>query len=551
MYKFNHTIPLWMVFVSLLFSGCSHKGDHVDMVVHNAKIYTIDTMGQKFDAMAIKDGRIVELGAERQILNRYTADTVIDARTMPVYPGFIDAHCHFKGYGESLQNVNLVGTESFDEVLERTAAFAESYSGAWIEGRGWDQNDWEVQEYPTNEELNAMFPDRPVLIRRVDGHAALANAKALELAGITGSSAVDGGEIIVKDGGPTGILIDNAVDLVRDVIPPKSPELLTQALLAAQADCFAVGLTTCDDAGLDKSDVELIQQLQKDSLLKMRLYIMLSDDSANFDHYLAQGKIKTGRLNVSSFKFYADGALGSRGACLLSPYADIVHPQQSGFLLSSEQHFRDRAYEIFDAGFQMNTHCIGDSANRLMLDIYASVLGGTNDRRWRIEHAQVVHRADISKFGEYSIIPSIQPTHATSDMYWAEQRLGRNRVRRAYAYKELKEQLGMVALGTDFPVEGISPINTFYAATVRKDHENYPEGGYQMENALSRDEALKGMTIWAALANFEESEKGSLEPGKFADFVMLDRDILKVSDDEILTTQVLMTVVNGEVVFEK
>jgi hypothetical protein len=359
---------------------------------------------------------------------------------------------------------------------------------------------------------------------------------------------VEGGEVLLVDGKPSGVLIDNAVGLVTDVIPSMNADMRTLALMEAQENCFAVGLTTCDDAGLDVEDVVLIRALQDSGDLKMRLYVMLSDDSANFNHFLSSGPIKTERLNVCSFKFYADGSLGSRGACLLSPYADMIHPLQTGFLLSDEEHFRQKAREIYDAGFQMNTHCIGDSANRLMLNIYGEVLGGTNDRRWRIEHAQVVHKADISRFSEYSIIPSIQPTHATSDMYWAEQRLGRNRVRRAYAYQELKNQLGMVALGTDFPVEAISPINTFYAAVVRKDHTGYPEGGYQVENALSREEALKGMTIWAALSNFEENEKGSLEEGKMADFVILDRDLFKVSDDQILETRVLVTTVAGEVV---
>ena len=547
-YKFITHFPLFFLISSLAICGCEHKGDYADMVVHNAKIYTMDPIGNIYEAIAIKDGKILELGAERQILNRYKADTIIDAGTMPVYPGFIDAHCHFYGYGKSLQHVNLVGTESFEEVLQRTQIHAEDYGGDWVQGRGWDQNDWEIQDYPTNQELDSLFPDRPVLLRRVDGHAAIANSLALSLSSITATTLVEGGEVLLIDGQPSGVLIDNAVDLVTDVIPGINTDMRTLALMEAQENCFAVGLTTCDDAGLDVEDVDLIRALQESGDLKMRLYVMLSDDSVNFNHFLSSGPIKTERLNVCSFKFYADGSLGSRGACLLSPYADMIYPLQTGFLLSDEDHFRQKAQEIYDAGFQMNTHCIGDSANRLMLNIYGEVLGGTNDRRWRIEHAQVVHKADISRFSEYSIIPSIQPTHATSDMYWAEQRLGRNRVRRAYAYQELKNQLGMVALGTDFPVEGISPINTFYAAVVRKDHADYPEGGYQVENALSREDALKGMTIWAALSNFEENEKGSLEEGKMADFVILDRDILKVSDDQILETRVLVTALAGEVV---
>ena len=538
-----------ILFSALVLTGCI-KTEKVDLVIHNAKIYAVDGTSSTFEAMAIKDGRIVELGAERQIMNKYGADEFMDAAKKPIYPGFIDAHCHFWGYSRSLNQVNLVGTKSFDAVLEKVEEHAKKVKTKWITGRGWDQNDWEVQEFPDREKLDALFPERPVLIRRVDGHGALANLAALNAAGLTVDSQIEGGIVEVKNGRLTGILIDNAVDLVLDVIPSESKEEMTQSLLQAQANCFEVGLTTLDDAGLNVSDISLLQELQESGDLKMRLYVMVSDKPENLEHYLTAGPIKTERLSVRSFKFYVDGALGSRGACMLEPYSDL-DSSHHGLILTPEQHFRDAFGKLKAKGFQINSHCIGDSANRLMLNLYGEFLGGSNDLRWRIEHSQVISEEDFAKFAEFNIIPSVQPTHATSDMYWAAERVGAERIKGAYAYKRLMEQNGLLPLGTDFPVEGISPIHTFYAAVVRKDHKGFPEEGYQMENALSRKEALMGITIWGAISNFEEMNKGTLEPGKFADFVVLDRDILKVPEDKILGTETVATFVNGELVYGK
>jgi len=299
-----------------------------------------------------------------------------------------------------------------------------------------------------------------------------------------------------------------------------------------------------------KTDVELIKDLQAQGKLKMRIYAMLADDSLNLAHYLKAGIDTTDRLTVRAFKFYADGALGSRGACLLAPYDDVL-PYNYGLMLNTPLHFRSKAYDLRKAGFQMCTHAIGDSANRVVLDIYGEVVGDLADHRWRVEHAQVVHQDDVKKFAQYHVIPSVQPTHATSDMPWAPMRLGRNRMMRAYTYRELKEQNGMLALGTDFPVEGISPIATFYAAVVRKDLKGQPSEGFQQENALTRQDALRGMTIWPAIANFEEQKKGSLEIGKWADLVILDRDLMKCEESLIPLTSVVMTMLQGEEVFRK
>jgi len=432
--------------------------------------------------------------------------------------------------------------------LDVLKKFASTHPDGWLLGRGWDQNDWAAKDFPTNDKLNELFPGRPVLLTRVDGHAAIANKKALEIANVKAGDKLIGGDIEVKNGMLTGILIDNAVGLVRRFVPPSTEAQTKKSLVEAQANCFAMGLTTIDDCGSGFGSVELVKKMQEAGELKMRMYIMLSDGTANYNWAKKNGKLKTDRLNVRSFKVYADGALGSKGACLLEPYAD--KPGHYGFLLSSQQHFDSVAKVIYDLGFQMCTHAIGDSGNRTMLKIYAKYLKGKNDRRWRIEHAQVINKNDFNLFGDYNIVPSVQPTHGTSDMYWAGDRLGAERVKGAYAFKQLLQQNNWIPLGTDFPVEDISPFKTFYAGVVRKDAKGWPTNGYQMENAMSREETLRGMTIWAAKSNFEENEKGSLEKGKFADFIILDTDLMKQASEKLLQVKVLKTFVGGEKVYE-
>ena len=536
-----------ILIISLMMYSCSYQQVPADLIVHNAKIYTVDNNFSIVEAMAIKDGLIIETGPERQIMNKYHADQIIDAGKKPVYPGLIDAHCHFLGYGFSLQRVNLVGTNSWNEVVERVDQFVKQYNPIIIEGRGWDQNDWDIKSFPDNSMLNEHYPNTPVFLKRIDGHAAIANRPALDLAGILPGQNIDGGVIETKGNFLTGLLIDNAVDLVKNALPAPSEQEITRALLAAQKKCFEVGLTTVDDAGLDKSSILLIDKLQQAGDLKMRVYAMISDKPENLDYFFETGKIKTERLNVRSVKLYADGALGSRGACMLHPYSD--EPENRGFLLASKAHFDEVASQCFEFGFQLNTHCIGDSANRLLTDVYIKYLKGTNDLRWRIEHAQVVNKNDVDKFNRFNIIPSVQPTHATSDMYWAEDRLGPDRITDAYAYQTLLKTNGLLALGTDFPVEKISPLLTFYAAVSRKDVKGYPDGGFNMNDALTREQALKGMTIWAAISNFEEDEKGSLEVGKLADFIILEKDLMKIPIEEVPEVKVLQTFINGEKAF--
>jgi len=532
-----------------LFATACGGPEESDLIIYNAKIYTVDSAFSVKEAMVIKGGRIESVNTTKEILEKYTSKNKIDAQGKAIYPGFVDAHAHFYSYGLSLKRADLNGTVSWDDILSKLQAFASENKEGWLVGRGWDQNDWTVKEFPSKEKLDSLFADRPVLLTRVDGHAAIANQNALDLAGIKPGQTLTGGTVEVKGGKLTGLLIDNAVDLVSSKIPPVGSTQIKEALVAAQEKCFAVGLTTIDDCGLDAKDVLLIDSLQKSGILKMRIYAMLSDAKSNYDFLFEKGKIKTDHLNVRSFKVYADGALGSRGACLLAPYSD--RPEWTGFLLSTQQHFDSVANILSTKGFQMCTHAIGDSANRTILNIYAKYLKRKNDLRWRIEHAQVVNEIDFTTFNLYNIIPSVQPTHATSDMYWAGDRLGTARVKGAYAYKQLLQQNGWIPLGTDFPVEDISPFKTFYASVFRKDAKNFPENGYQMENALTREEAVRGMTIWAAKSNFEEGEKGSIEKGKFADFIILDRDLMRADQKDILRTSVVATYIGGQKVYER
>ena len=528
----------------LLLSSCG-SSNQADLIIHHAVIYTVDSSFSVAEAMAVKDGKILATGTNDEILKKYTSANSVDAGGKTIYPGFTDAHAHFVGYGRSLFQVDLFGTASWQEAVERVKTFAAAHPDLdWIQGRGWDQNKWPGKSYPLNDLLNSAFPDKPVVLTRVDGHAAIANQKALDLAGIKAGQTITGGSIETINGKLTGVLIDNACGQVYAKVPAPSKETYAQWLEAAQKNCFAQGLTTITDCGLSYRDVDYIDALQQEGKLDMRLYVMLSDDQENYDKYLKKGPYKTEKLFVKGIKVYADGALGSRGACLLQPYSD--KPGWQGFLLRNKEHYDSLAQVLAGTDFQMCTHAIGDSANRAILNIYNKYLKGKNDKRWRIEHAQVISQQDFPLFGSASVIPSVQPTHGTSDMYWAGERLGAERLKGAYAYKQLLQQNGWLPLGTDFPVEDISPFKTFLAAVVRKDASGYPAAGFQMENALTREEAIRGMTIWAAKANFMEKETGSLEAGKKADFILLDQDLMKVADTSILKVKVTATYLGGK-----
>ncbi|MBT6568463.1 MAG: amidohydrolase family protein [Flavobacteriaceae bacterium] len=518
---------------------------NADLVVHNALVYTVNKDLDKVQAFAVKDGKFIDVG-NNDILDKYKAKNVVDAQGLPIFPGLIDAHSHFLQLGLSLQQAQLEGTESFEAVLERVKDYATGKDLAVIYGRGWDQNDWKVKEFPTKEELDALFPETPVVLERIDGHAMLVNQKALDLAGIDGSTAVEGGTVVLKKGKPTGVLIDRPMDLVTQALPPFTKQQKAEALIAAQELCFKHGLTTVTDAGIDRSDIELIDSLQKTNALQMRVYAMIKNTKENLEYYLSNGIYTNDFLNVRSVKVYADGALGSRGAALLKPYADA--PRHRGKMITDLDSLKRLAARIAKTKFQMNTHAIGDAANEAVLNAYTNEVRFLRDPRWRIEHAQVVAPKDFENFSK-KIIPSVQPLHATSDMYWAKDRLGSKRESSAYAFAELLDNAGILTLGTDFPVEAVNPFHTFYAAVARKDLEGSPEDGYQAENKISRYNTLMGMTRWAAFANFEEDIKGTIEVGKFADFVILDRDIMEVAERRIPKTRVIATLINGKIVY--
>jgi len=533
---------LTILLILIISFSCSEEKQTVDSILINANVYTVNTNFDKAEAFAIKDGKFVAVGTSSEIQSKYTSDNVIDLNGRTIVPGFIDAHCHFLGLGLDQLAVDLVGTKSFEDVVKRVIDFQNEKHQDYIFGRGWDQNDWEDQFFPNKKLLDRLFPKTPVALSRIDGHALLCNQAALDLGNVTVHSKIEGGEVVIKDGELTGVLVDNAETLVMDYWPKPNRKDKVNALLTAQKMCFDLGLTTVDDAGLSQEAIEIIDSLHQSGDLKMRVYAMVSYNEKNVDYYLNKGLIKTERLNVRSFKFYADGALGSRGAMLREPYSD--KPNHFGLLVTDLETFSKNAERIANSDYQMNTHAIGDSANRAVLQTYNKVLAGKPDRRWRVEHAQVVSQEDFDLYK--NVMPSIQPTHATSDMYWAEDRLGNERIKGAYAYKQLLNAYGKVALGTDFPVERVSPFLTFYAAVARQDLEQYPKDGFQKENGLTREETLKGMTIWAAYSNFEEDEKGSIEVGKFADFIVLDKDIMTINQYEIPNIKVEQTFVNGE-----
>jgi len=537
--KLNKQILILIVlFISL--QSCKKS---VDFIAFNGNIYTVNSDFNTASAFAVNDGKFVDIGNE-EILSKYNTNQKIDLDGSTVLPGLIDAHCHFYGLGLNQSVIDLTGTISFDEIMDKIS----NKDNNIIRGRGWDQNDWKIKEFPNKEKLDLIYPNTPVILERIDGHAYLVNQKALDIAGIDIKTKSTNGTLLSKNGKLTGVLIDGPMSLIDNSFGEISLDDKIKALVSAQEICFKNGLTTVDDAGLSKDIIMLIDSLQKKELLKMRVYAMISNSENDVNYFIENGPIKTNSLNVRSVKVYGDGALGSRGATLKKPYSDDKH--NYGKLVTSYKDIKDLANKLAEANFQMNTHAIGDSTINLLIDTYSKVLETKTDPRWRIEHSQIIDVNDIKGYNN-KILPSVQPTHATSDMYWAEERVGSKRIKGAYAYKALLEKSKVIGLGTDFPVEKVNPFHTFYASVSRKDLNDYPEKGFEFENALSREETLKGMTIWAAYLNFEEKEKGSIEKGKFADFIIIDRDIMKVEINKTPETKVLKTYLSGELVYSK
>lgn len=532
-----------------------------DLVLVNGKIYTVDTTRPTASALAVRGGRILFVGSDGEARSRANASTtVIDLGGKTVVPGIIDAHAHLLGLGDMLRRVNLAGSTSYDEVIARVKAFSKDVKpGEWILGRGWDQNRWPSREFPTHDALSRAFPNNPVVLERVDGHAVLANAKAMELARVSAATVdPEGGRLIRLSGGaPSGVFVDNASALIEKAIPASTKDQTRKAILAAIAEANRWGLTGVHDAGASAETIGIYEELAKAGNYNLRNYVMLSDPGAaalsgRGNPYLRRGPqsaLYDGHLWIRAIKLYADGALGSRGAALLAPYAD--EPANSGLLVSTADHIRATAVSALRSGFQVNIHAIGDRGNRIALDAIEWALGlvPRANHRFRIEHAQVVSPEDIPRFAKLGVIPSMQPTHQTSDMGWAETRVGPERIRGAYAWRSLLSTGVIIPSGTDFPVEEVNPLLTFHAAVTRQGQDNLPPGGWYPEQKMTREEALQSMTIWAAYSGFQESVMGSLTPGKYADFVVLDRDIMRIPDTEILGTRVVSTWIGGKRVY--
>ena len=529
---------------SLILCSCSQN---VDLIVHNATIYTADKNFSVVSSLIVDEGVFIDVGGD-DLMRKYKSRNIINAQGLSIYPGFIDSHSHFYNLGFLKNQLDLTSTKSFDDVINAVKKYDSEKNPDFIIGRGWDQNDWLDKSFPTNIELNKNFPDKPVILRRIDGHAYLVNNAALELANISTSSKVEGGEFLKSRGRLTGVLIDNAMRLIDNIIPEPTTKESISALLAAQDACFENGLTTVSDAGISKKQIMLIDSLQKQGVLDIRIYAMIHNNQEDVDYFIENGPIKTPKLNVRSVKVYADGALGSRGASLINSYSD--RRNHLGLMRTSPDSIRNLAFKLAGTRFQMNTHAIGDNANRIVLNAYKDALYNYRDPRWRIEHAQVIHPDDYELFNP-KIIPSVQPTHATSDMYWLYDRVGKKRGKHSYAWADLLKKSQTIAFGTDFPVEEINPIMTFYSAVFRKDLEGFPEEGFQTENSIGRADALLGMTYFGAHANFEENEKGSIEIGKLADFVILDTDLITDIESRVKIAKPVATFLEGKLVFSR
>lgn len=513
---------LYFLFITILLSSC-FKGKNADMIIFNAKIHTMDAGDKVVQAMAIKDGKILEVGPDRQIMNKYAAAEMVDGEGKDLYPGFTDAHGHILSLVKQRLHANLVGSSSFNEVLVRMEKYAAKNNSEFVVGKGWDQSLWGEKDLPSNEKLTKLFPNKAVAMYRIDGHAMLVNDFFLKKAGITPETSVEGGMIVVKDGKCTGLLVDNAMDKISEMIPDFSDKQKMEAITEIQEELFQYGITAVHEAGIGFSDIALFKKMIDDGSLHLEIYAMLMPSAENFQFVEKNGVYKHKNLSIRSFKVFADGALGSRGACLKHEYADM--PNHFGMLTTTSEEINRIADFCQKHNYQMNTHAIGDSTNRILIDVIEKVAKVNPGHRWRIEHAQILDLKDIERMKGSGVIPSVQPTHAVSDMRWVEDRLGKERMKGAYAYQSLITQCGMIAIGTDFPIEHFNPFLTIHAAVQRKNNEDIPGGGFEFAEAISFNDCIKGMTVWASVAAFEENRLGSLEAGKDATFAIFELPI--------------------------
>lgn len=553
--KSLHGAAILIVLLTLI--GCRHPMSQQAMTEQrtaftNATILTSSSAEPLREATVIMEGDVIAW-----VGPTFEADLdgarSIDVAGAMIIPGLVDAHAHLSGLGQALENVDLVGTTSYEEVIRRLQAMAATLpAGEWVKGRGWDQNDWEEQGFPTREDLDRAIPDHPVAATRIDGHALLANSRALELAGIDDSTSDPEGGSIIRDGDgrATGVFIDNAMDLIGEVIPQGTREDHKRQLERAVQTAAAAGLTGVHDAGVSQETIDILLELAEEGRLPIRVYGMLSDNNALLSSWYERGPLLGAggdRVTVRSIKLYADGALGSRGAALHEPYSDAS--DQTGLLVSSPDHIASIARAARQHGFQVGAHAIGDRGSTIVIDAYEQA-GAVPDDRFRIEHLQVVRLEDLDRVRAMGVIASMQPTHATSDMPWAEQRLGPERIKGGYAWRSVLDTGIPLAFGSDFPVEEVSPFLGLHAAATRQDLDGHPPGGWTPDEKVSIREAIHGFTEGAAYAAFAEDRRGRIDPGKQADFVVLDRNLLEIEPREIPRTKVIFTVTGGEIVYE-
>ena len=531
-----------LVFVVFCFGSCM-KSEKADLVVFNANIFTMDESKTKAEAMAIRDGKIIEVGPDRQILNKYAYDASMDAMGKEIYPGFIDAHGHLMSYAELLLGVDLVGCTSQKEMVRRVQDYQVKSNKSVLVGMGWDQSLWTNKEFPDNALLNAAFPDTPVCLYRIDGHSALLNDAFIEVLG--DFEVPNGGAAIQNNSGRyTGLFVDAALQLLEGFIPKFSNAEMKAKLVEVQDELLAYGVTSVHEAGVDANQRDLLIEMVDENSLSLNVYAMLSPSDKNKKFAKKNGIYRNKNLLIRSFKAYVDGALGSRGALLKEPYHD--HPNYKGLSLSSAEELASLRDFCLSVDYQLNCHGIGDAAVSRILGMCKEAFNRKADHRFRVEHAQLVDLAEFRLFTDYAVFPSVQPTHATTDQRWAASKIGQERLEGAYAYKSLLNSFGMIALGTDFPVEYTNPFYTIHSAVHRKTPKDYPEKGFLKDEALTMEETLKGMTIWAAFAAFQENELGSLEQGKDATFVILDRPLNKTAT--FIENYAWRTFIAGEIV---
>lgn len=545
---------LLMLFALL---GCDEPENQQTMTEQRVG-FTNATILTSADAEPLRDATLIIEG-DTIIWVGPTADAdldgvrAIDVSGAMIIPGLVDAHAHLSGLGESLENVDLVGTTSYSQVIQRLQDMAATLpEGEWVRGRGWDQNDWDEQSFPTRAELDRAVPSHPVAVTRIDGHALLVNSRALELAGVdTSTPDPEGGSIIRDDEGETtGVFVDNAMGLINRVIPPGSRDDHKRQLERAVQMAASVGLTEVHDAGVSQETIDILLELAKAGRLPIRVYAMLSDVAVLLSAWYERGPLvatEDDRLTVRAIKLYADGALGSRGAALHEPYSDAT--DQSGLLVTAPEHIEAVAKAAREHGFQVGTHAIGDRGSTIVIEAYENA-GAKPEDRFRIEHLQVVRLEDLDRIGDMGVIASMQPTHATSDMPWAERRLGAARLERGYVWRSVLDTGIPLAFGSDFPVEDVNPFLGLYAAVTRQDLDGHPPGGWTPTERVSIREAIHGFTSGAAYAAFAEDRRGRIAPGMQADLIVIDRNLLEIAPDEIPETEVLFTVSGGEIVYE-